>query len=159
LKNFKKVLSKRRGPGIRLAKKEDFEALLALEKICFKEENFHKKQLKYLLQRAKSIALVAEIEDKLIGSLIILLRSHILNARIYSLDVHPAFRRQGLASLLMDTVLGLLKEKGFKKITLEVGVNNIAARNLYRSKGFIVDKTLHNYYKNGNDAFHLVREL
>ena len=157
--NVKKVLSKRGEPHIRAAKKEDFAALLNLEEICFKEETFNKKQLRYLLFKARSIVLVAALEGKLIGSIIILLRNHISNARIYSLNVHPSYRRTGVASLLMDTALKFLKENGFKNITLEAGIKNRAAQNLYRSKGFIVDKTLTNYYKNGGDAYHLVRKL
>ena len=82
---------------IRLATKEDLDALLNLEKICFKEETFHRRQLKYLLFKAKSIVLVAEIDGNIIGSMIILLREHILNARIYSLNVHPEHRRKGIA--------------------------------------------------------------
>ncbi|MEQ9729162.1 MAG: N-acetyltransferase [Candidatus Methanoperedens sp.] len=131
----------------------------SLEEICFKEETFNKKQLRYLFFKAKSTVLVALMEGKLIGSVIILLRNHIANARIYSLNVHPAYRRAGVGSLLMDTALKILEEKGFKKITLEVGINNNAAQNLYRSKGFIMDKILYNYYKSGDDAFHLVRKL
>jgi ribosomal-protein-alanine N-acetyltransferase len=99
------------------------------------------------------------MEGKLIGSIIVLLRYHILNARIYSLNVHPAYRRAGVANLLMNTATEILKEKGFKNITLEVGINNNAAQNLYMSKGFTKDKILYNYYKNGDDAFHLVRKL
>jgi ribosomal-protein-alanine N-acetyltransferase len=159
LKNFKKVLSKRGELRIREAKKEDFSALLSLEEICFKEETFHKEQLRYLLLKAKSAVFVAELDDKLIGSIIILLRNHISSARVYSLNVHPAYRRAGVASSLMDSALRFLKERMFKKVTLEAGIKNTAAQNLYRSKGFIVDKILHNYYKNGDDAFHLAREL
>ncbi|MFZ2412449.1 MAG: GNAT family N-acetyltransferase, partial [Candidatus Methanoperedens sp.] len=146
-------------PNIRIAKKDELDALLSLEEICFKEETFHKNQLRYLLFKAKSIVQVAEIEGKLIGSMIILLRAHISNARIYSLNVHPEYRRTGIASLLMDTALKVLKERGFKKITLEVGVNNKAAQNLYISKGFLADKILYKYYKNGDDALHLIRKL
>ncbi len=146
-------------PQIRLAKKEDLAALLELENITFKEENFHKNQLKYLLLKARSLVLVASIENLMVGSIIILLRDHISNARIYSLNVHPEYRRRGLGSLLMDTALKLLKERGFKKITLEVGVNNKAAQSLYISKSFVVDKLLRKYYKNGGDAHHLIKKL
>ncbi len=146
-------------PHIRPARKEDLSALVDLENICFKEETFHKEQLEYLLIRAKSLVLVASIEDSIVGSIIVLLRNHIASARIYSLNVHPEHRRKGLASLLMDTCEKLLIEKGFKKITLEVGVNNNAARNLYYLKGFSVDKKLRNYYKNGDDALHLIKRL
>jgi len=144
---------------IRIASEDDLDALLSLEKICFKEETFHKKQLKYLLLKAKSIILVAEIKDKIIGSIIILLRKTILNARVYSLNVHPEYRRLGIASSLMDFGMDILRKRGYVYTTLEVGINNHAAQDLYRSKGFVVDKTLNNYYKNGDDALHLARKL
>jgi ribosomal-protein-alanine N-acetyltransferase len=146
-------------PHIRQAVKDDLDALLNLETICFKEETFHKRQLKYLLLKAKSIILVAEIEGNIIGSMIILLRKHILNARIYSLNVHPEHRRMGIASSLIDFVSDLLEKKGYDNITLETGINNSAAQNLYRSKGFHVDKKLSNYYANGDDALHHIRKL
>jgi len=146
-------------PPIRIASEDDLDALLSLEKICFKEETFHKKQIKYLLLKAKSVVLVTENKGKIIGSIIILLRKTILNARVYSLNVHPEYRRMGIASSLMDFGLGILRKRGYKNITLEVGINNQAAQNLYRSKGFVVDKILYNYYKNGDDALHLARKL
>lgn len=159
LKNFKKVLSKRGEPHIREAKKEDLPALLELENICIKEEKFYKNQLKYLLLKAKSLDLVVSIDGNIIGSMVILLRKHISNARIYILNVHPAFRRRGIGGLLMDTALKFLKERGFNKVTIETGINNQAALNLYMSKGFSVDKILKKYYKTGEDAKHLVLML
>ncbi len=159
MKNFKKVLSKRGELQIRHAKIEDFSSLVSLEKICSKEETFSKKQLKYLFFRAKSIVLVAALDGEVVGSMIILLREHVSHARIYSLNVHPQRRRAGIGRLLMDTALELLKDRGFRKVSLEVGVDNMAAQNLYRQKGFASDKTLRSYYKNGGDALHLVRKL
>ncbi len=144
---------------IRSAVKEDLDSLLGLEQICYKEETFHRKQLKYLLLRARSMVLVAEIGDNIVGSIIILLRERILNARIYSLNVHPEYRRRGVAGSLMDTALDILEEKGYDNVTLEVGINNRVAHNLYRSKEFVVDKELSHYYKNGDDALHLRRKL
>lgn len=146
-------------PIIRPATKDDLNALLNLENICFKEEIFHREQLKYLLLKAKSLVLVAEIDGSIIGSIIILLRERIFNARVYSLNIHPEYRRLGIASSLIDYALDILKEKGYKFITLEVGINNRIAQNLYRSKDFIMDKELPNYYKNGDDALHLIRKL
>ncbi|MDL5503968.1 MAG: GNAT family N-acetyltransferase, partial [Candidatus Methanoperedens sp.] len=105
------------------------------------------------------MVLVAEIEGNIIGSIIILLREHISSARIYSFNVHLENRRRGIAKLLMDTAFDILKEKGYNSITLEVGVNNHIAQNLYQSKGFIIDKRLSNYYTNGDDALHLIRKL
>ncbi|MFZ3382518.1 MAG: GNAT family N-acetyltransferase, partial [Candidatus Methanoperedens sp.] len=112
---------------------------MSLENICFKEETFHRRQLHYLLLKAKSIVLVTEIDGNIIGSMIILLRKNILNARIYSFNVHPEHRRKRIASSLMETAFDILEKKGYKKITLEAGINNHIAQKLYLSKGFIVD--------------------
>lgn len=144
---------------IRPAAKDDLGSLFTLENICFKEETFSKNQLKYLLLKAKSIVMVVENNGDIIGSMIILLRKHIRNARIYSLNVHPDYRRRGIAGSLMDAAFGLLKEKGYKNITLEVGINNRAAQDLYRSKNFVFRKELQFYYKNGDDALSLLKEL
>lgn len=146
-------------PNIRPATKYDLESLYNLEDICYKEETFPRKRVKYLLLKAKSKVFISIIDDKTIGSMIILLRKHIFNARIYSLNVHPEYRRKGIASSLMDHALDILRENGYKKVTLEVGINNMAAQNLYRSKNFAVDKILYNYYRNGDDALHLIRNL
>ncbi len=146
-------------PQIRPAKVEDLAALLELENICLKEEKFNKNQLRYLLLKAKSLVLVAVLENKIIGSIIILLRSSIFNARIYSLNVHPDYRRAGIGSRLMDSAEKFAKEKDFRIITLEVGTNNEVAQSLYKKKGFFVDGVIRKYYKNGEDAFHLTKKL
>ncbi len=142
-----------------MAGREDLEELIELENSSIKEEQFHSYQLKYLLLKAKSMVLVASIDGKIAGSLVVLLRSHIANARIYILNVHPSYRRIGIASSLMDAAIRMLKERGFEKITIETGINNYAALKLYNLKGFTVDKILKKYYKNGMDAKHLILNL
>lgn len=146
-------------PLIRPAGKEDLQALLDLENISFKEETFHRDQLRYLLLKARSHVLVAEQKGGIIGSIIILLRPRISNIRIYSLNVHPGFRRVGIGSQLLDAAEKFAKENGFGNITLETGVDNRAAQGLYKSKGFSVDRELKNYYKNGEDALHFLKKL
>jgi len=146
-------------PEVCLAKEEDLLSLIELDKICIKEEEFHKKQWEYLLLKAKSVVFIASIDNNIIGSIVILLRKHIANARIYILNVHPEYRRAGVGSLLMDVTLKFLKDKGYKKVTIETGINNQAALNLYLSRGFSVDKILKKYYRNGKDAKHLVLML
>ena len=144
---------------IRPATKEDLSALLELEKICFKEETFHKRQIEYLLLKARSLVLIASLEGNIIGSIIILLRRHISNARIYSLNVHPSYRRKGIGSSLLDKSEKLLKKMGYTKLTLEAGVNNIGARDLYTSKGFFVVRKIEEYYRNRDDALRFIKKL
>ncbi len=144
---------------IRSATKNDLEDLTRLENLVYKEETFSSKQVNYLLLKAKSMVLVSISGDKLVGSMIILLRKHIRNARIYSLNVDPEYRRRGIASSLINYASTGLKEDGFENITLEVGINNSAAQALYRSKGFVFNKMLYNYYSNGDHALHLIKKL
>jgi ribosomal-protein-alanine N-acetyltransferase len=146
-------------PFIRPAKKEDLPTILELEKICFKEETFHKRQIEYLLLKARSLVLVASLEGNIVGSIIILLRKHILNARIYSLNVHPLYRHTGIGSSLIDHSENLLAKMGYRNLTLEAGVNNIAARNLYTLKGFSLVRKIEKYYKNGDDALRFIKKL
>ena len=144
---------------IRLAEKKDLPMLLELENICIKEEKFCEKRWEYLLIKAKSLVFVASIGKNIVGSAVVLLRKHTSSARIYILNVHPAFRRRGIGGSLIDTILKFLKEKGYNKITIETGINNQAALNLYISRGFSVDKILKKYYKTSVDAKHLVLML
>ncbi|MCE8422437.1 MAG: GNAT family N-acetyltransferase [Candidatus Methanoperedens sp.] len=142
---------------IRKARQNDLASLLVLENECFKEETFKKKQIKYLLQKAKSFVLVAEVNGNIIGSIIILMRKNIAHARIYSLNIHRKYRRKGIGGLLMDEAIRSLKEKGYTKVSLEVGIQNIAAQKLYNSRDFFEDKRLSKYYKNGDDAIHMIK--
>lgn len=145
---------------IRVATADDIDDLSYLEDICFKEEKFSKRQVRSLLMKAKSVVLVANINNSsIIGSIIVLLRKHISNARIYSLNVHPDYRREGIADSLMEFAFGLLRKDGYRTITLEVGIHNTPAQNLYRSKDFIKKKKIPGYYKNGDDAFRLIKIL
>jgi ribosomal protein S18 acetylase RimI-like enzyme len=48
---------------------------------------------------------------------------------------------------------------GYRNLTLEVGVNNIAARNLYTLNGFSVIRKIEKYYKNGDDALRFIKKL
>jgi len=52
------------------------------------------------------------------------------------LFVHPAFRRKGIATLLVRGMLGRLKEP----VTLNVMTSNIPARALYEAIGFHVER-------------------
>ena len=57
-------------------------------------------------------------------------------ADIMNVSVKEEYRRKGLASNLLDTLLGEGRKKGVKDFTLEVRENNHAARKLYEKKGF-----------------------
>jgi len=76
---------------------------------------------------------------------------------IFDLAVDSAHRRQGLASLLLDSVLDLAKSGGAKEIFLEVRESNVAALSLYKKYGFSVTGRRSNYYRNPPEAALLLR--
>lgn len=56
--------------------------------------------------------------------------------RMFALDVGPAYRRRGIASLLIETVEAKAQREGFSKVNLEVAQDNGDAMRLYESLGY-----------------------
>ena len=71
------------------------------------------------------------------------------------LAVDPRYRKQAIASRLVQAVLERMKEKGLDECVLEAEVKNLGALALYRNLGFLRTKLLPNYYLSGSDAFRL----
>ena len=72
---------------------------------------------------------------------------HIVNeGHINNIAVDEPFRRNGIASLLMDALIEFAKQKEMIGITLEVRVGNHAAMGLYHKYGFKVEGIRKNYY-------------
>jgi [ribosomal protein S18]-alanine N-acetyltransferase len=66
---------------------------------------------------------------------------------INTLAVHPGWRRQGLASLLLTHVLEDAVRRGAEKATLEVRRSNEGALRLYERFGFEVGGVRKEYYR------------
>lgn len=142
---------------IRRATIHDLEEILAVEKAGFTSEAFTRRQLRYLLTRARGIVLAAVSDNRTVGYLSLLTSARHGQARIYSLAVMPRCRGQGLAEGLVDAALAFAREKGLKAVFLEVEAGNLAALSLYRKKGFIEHGIKPRYYRNGTDALSMVR--
>jgi ribosomal-protein-alanine N-acetyltransferase len=75
-------------------------------------------------------------------------------AHVMTLAVHPARRGQGIGRLIMEYLEGAALNYGLRRIILEVGRRNSAARALYRRHGFKVIGFRKRYYADiGDDAF------
>ena len=96
------------------------------------------------MYNADSLSKVAVIENRVVGYVCpryVLNEGHLLN-----LAVHRDFRRRGIATELMNTVLEELKEKGCTLVYLEVRVSNLDAIKFYERFGFKISSFRRKYY-------------
>lgn len=73
-------------------------------------------------------------------------------AHVTLLAVHPEFRKNGVGSYLLQSLLTTAKTEGLSHATLEVRASNKIALNLYRCHGFREAGRRKKYYSNDEDA-------
>ena len=128
---------------IRWMIRRDMPAVLGIENACFEfawnEEDF----IRCLRQR-NCIGMVAEEDDQVVGFMIYELhknRLHILN-----FAVHPAHRRGGIGSAMVNKLLGKLSHERRNRIMLEVRETNLDAQLFFKSIGFRAISVLRDFY-------------
>ena len=73
-------------------------------------------------------------------------------ADMMNIAVRKDYRRQGIATLLLNHILTICQEKGIKTIHLEVNEENFSAISLYQKIGFTECGRRKQYYDNQYDA-------
>ena len=146
-----------RGLKVRGFRREDLAELARIEKASFK--NPYPPSLILALSRlSPEYFLVAEVSGVPIGYVSAVARPGGL-AHLTSIAVHPNYRRLGVAKTLLKTLIGRLRDGGFRRLTLEVRVSNQAAIALYHSLGFKPSSRIPSYYEDGEDAQTMVLNL
>ncbi len=92
------------------------------------------------LGRNPETCFVAEIDGKLTG--VIMAGSDGRRGYIYHTAVHPAFRKQGIGSALVEKVLKALKQLGISKVALVVFERNKEGNAFWEKQGFTVRNDL-----------------
>lgn len=140
---------------IRLARREDFHTLFALDQACFREGiAYPAAELAHFLFHPHSISLVAVEGNEILGFSIVELamaRGRRIG-HIITIDVDPAQRRRGVGRLLMEKMLAGCRSAGAEMIRLEVAVDNDAAIAFYRLRGFVQKGSIRNFYMGSLDA-------
>ncbi len=85
--------------------------------------------------------------------------SLVKKGHVVSVAVLEEHRNKGLGRILMEEGMKAMKEKGCKEVFLEVRITNSNAIALYNSLGFKVSDRLRHYYRDGEDAYLMVRSL
>lgn len=106
--------------------------------------------LKDELTSKTSQFICAKYENKIVGFAGI--KMVLDEADIMNIAVKKDYRRQGIATLLLNHILTICKEKGIKTINLEVNEENFSAISLYQNFGFEECGRRKQYYDNTYDA-------
>ena len=133
------------------------EAVARLEEVCFSDP-WSVNAISSEVKNPLSLWFVAMEEDEVIGY--IGSQSVIDQADIMNVAVAPAYRRRGVAVLLVNRLQAELAPKGVKYLFLEVRVTNDPAKSLYEKLGFEVVGRRPGYYtKPKEDALIMRKEL
>lgn len=96
------------------------------------------------LERNPTTCFVCETDGKLIG--VIMAGNDGRRGYIYHTAVHPSYRKQGVGSELVKTVLEAMKQLGISKVALVVFKKNRDGNSFWEKQGFTVRNDLN--YRN-----------
>jgi [ribosomal protein S18]-alanine N-acetyltransferase len=79
--------------------------------------------------------------------------------RVLMFAVERGWRGSGVGTRLMDAFLERSRLRGFRRVTLEVRKSNVPAIRFYTRYRYSVIDLLRSYYSDGEDGYHMAREL
>lgn len=125
---------------IRNMMSEDYDAVYALWTSCtgmgLNNLDDSRNGIDVFLKRNPSTCFVAERDNKLIG--VIMASNDGRRGYIYHTAVHPQYRKQGVASRLVDAALLALGQCGIHKVALVVFDRNKSGNQFWENRGFTV---------------------
>jgi ribosomal-protein-alanine N-acetyltransferase len=129
--------------AIRRACRDDAPALASVHERCFSEA-WDENVLAYFVGLPSSLTFLEERDGAVAG--FILCRLICNESEVLTCAVHPAVRRQGVASRLIEAALCELRRLGGRQVFLEVAEDAVTARALYRRTGFRAVGRRRRYY-------------
>jgi len=142
---------------IRKASTTDFSQIVEIERSSFKRP-YPPALILSLLHLHGDMFYVAVIGEELVGYVVGAKRGFD-SGHVISIAVKPKWRRRGIGSKLMKTLLDTFKERGLKRAFLEVAVSNKEAIAFYETLGFKKIEVMRGYYPWGEDAYIMVKNL
>lgn len=134
--------------------------LAAMERTCFPP---HEAWSRAMIRQCLSLdgaTLLRWYEDAGRGPVLAaFLIYHAHEAELLTVDVHPDWRRRGIARRLMRTAIDDLRALGHHCVTSQAAVENAASIAMHESMGFGRVERLPSYYGPGHDAWLLRLEM
>lgn len=128
---------------------DDIDQIMILEKLCFTIPWSRKAFIEELTRNRFAVYYSAIIDGMVIGYAgmwKIIDEGHITN-----IAVHPGYRRNHIASALLEKIIESCQNSSLTAITLEVRESNLPARSLYEKYGFKVEGRRKRYYADNNE--------
>jgi len=135
---------------------EDVPDVAEIENSSFKDP-FPPSLIKEFLAQDGLYSIVAELDGKVIGYILFTIAGG--EADISDIAVKSEFRQMGVGKRLMLEALSLASNKNANKVFLEVRPSKEIARRLYTSLGFVEIGRRKRYYKDGEDAILMLKEM
>jgi ribosomal protein S18 acetylase RimI-like enzyme len=146
-------------PMIRIARLADLEALVRLEAESFSGDVISRRQFRYLLTRGKACTLVETHRRRLRGSVLLVFRSNITVARIYTIAVGAADRGRGVGNALLRAAEREARRRGCDRLRAEVRTDNRASLALFTRRGYQRFGCCPAYYEDGQDAVRVEKRI
>ncbi len=146
----------------RLYAPADFDALYAIEEVCFSTPlRFSRRYVRQLVENSDAAAWIAEDAARMTGFVVVdwARKRGLIEAYVQTLEVLPAYRGQGIAGELLRRGERSAQAAGATQITLHVDENNPAALHLYEKAGYGAMGRVPNYYPTGSAALRLGKAL
>jgi len=144
---------------LRNADPADVAGLVSLETDVFASERLSPRSFRRLIAAQSAACRVAVADAMLAGYDVLLFRRGSTVARLYSIAVAPGFRGQGLAAILMRDAEEVARERGSRRLRLEVRADNAGAIRLYERLGYRPFHRVAGYYADGAHALRYERGL
>lgn len=141
---------------IRALCKDDIDIICALYSTDFLD-GWSKGQLLSAFDTNRFLAVGKFKDGKLVGVITVSLA--VDDADLEGIVVAKDFRQQGFATELFAFMEKNVKEQKKEKIFLEVRENNLPAINFYIKNGFKKISVRKNYYRDGENATVMVKEI
>ncbi len=140
---------------IRIAQPDDLESLVQLENEGFENDRISRKSYAHLIKNTTTATVFVEVDETTgaaRGSLVLLFRTGLAIARIYSVAVGKAYRGKGIAKALINAAQEEAIENECLVLRLEVREDNPAAIALYHKMAFRQFGKITDYYDDGATA-------
>jgi ribosomal-protein-alanine N-acetyltransferase len=153
------------GYNTRLFRIDDLEEIIHINQICL-PENYSSSFFLDMHRRFPRTFIVATKNEHAIGYIMCRIEMNFSSIRrlkiakrghIISLAVLPENRKQGLAYSLLLHALQNMSNYDAEECYLEVRISNDSAIELYQSLNFTISRRIPRYYRDGEDAFVMVK--